>query len=321
MMNNRLSTLRIFAAAALVAITPLASQAKDFPKKDITIIVPFDPGGAVDVTSRILAEYANKELEGVKMKIENRAGGGGVVGQTMAAKAKKDGYTILAMTSSVVTNPKLKKVQYAVSDFEPVALYTMDPEVIAVSKDSPYTTIEEFIAAAKEKELNLTLAGVGTSHDLGAKALKLNNPDLKLKLINTKSFSEQLQAVLGNHVDGAIWPFGEAKSHMDAGSIRVLAVAATERMASFPDIPTWKEKDLNIEEWVTFRGWAAPKGVDSENIAFLSDLMKKINENPEYVEKMNAQGFPIAYRDAAGYKAVIDNYDILTDQVIQAGAK
>lgn len=312
-MKKQICTILFVSVAGLLS---MIAHSKEFPSKDLRIIVPFDPGGAVDVTSRIIAEYANQELDNVKIKIENRSGGGGVVGQTMASRAKPDGYTILAMTSSVVTNPKLKKIEYKVSDFTPVGLYTIDPEVIAVANTSPYKTIDELIAATKKNPISLTLAGVGTSHHLGSLAL-MERAKINFKLVNTKSFGEQLQAVLGGHVDGAMWAFGEAKPHVDAGTIRILAIASKKRMEGFDDVPTWSEAGLNIAEWTTFRGWAVPKGTPDEIVDFLSNLLKKVNNNPEYISKMREQGYPVAYDDAQGYTEIINNYDQLTDVVIE----
>lgn len=307
------------AAGALLAVLMLttgASQAADYPSKDIRIIVPFKPGGAVDTTSRILAEVGNKYLDSVKLKVENRDGGGGVVGQTMAAKAKPDGYTLLAMTSSVVTNPTLKQASYSVADFQPIGLYTYDPEVIAVSAGSPITDIEDFVAKAKEAKLSIAEAGNATSHHLAGIAL-IENADLKLNFVHTRGFGAQLQAVLGGHVDAALWSFGEAKPQADANAVRILAIASDERMEGMPDVPTWAESDLKIDQWATFRGWAAPKGTPDDAVIFLSGLMKKISEDPDYQEKMQAQGFPLSYRDAAGFAEIIDGYDKLTAPLVK----
>ena len=308
-----------FFKSLIVVMTVLLANvalAGNFPEKNIRIIVPFAPGGAVDTTSRIIAEYSKKHLNGIEIKVENRAGGGGVVGQTFAAKAKADGYTVLAMTSSVVTNPKLKEVAYKVSDFKPVALYTMDPEVIAVPSNSPLKNIQDFIAAAKVKPLKIAEAGMGTSHHLSGLAM-IEKGGVQLNFIHTKGFGAQLQAVLGGHVDAALWPYGEAKSHADSGSIRILAIASSSRLISAPSVPTWQESGLGIKEWTTFRGWAVPAGTSDEAVNFLADLLGKVNQDSEYVKRMKDQGYPLAYRDAAGYSAVIKNYDELTELVIE----
>ena len=101
-----MKTFTLAATLAAVLTTPLFAQT--YPEKDIDLVVPFDAGGSGDVTSRIIADTANTILDGAKINVVNRAGGGGVVGQTFVSKAKPDGYTILAMTSSVVTNPQMK---------------------------------------------------------------------------------------------------------------------------------------------------------------------------------------------------------------------
>ena len=115
----------------LLVMIPVAYGA-DFPQRNIRLVVPFEPGGAGDITSRIIVEAANKLLDGSKIIVVNRSGGGGIVGQTFVSRAPADGYTILSMTSSVVTNPALKGASYSVDDFKPVALYNFDPDVIAV---------------------------------------------------------------------------------------------------------------------------------------------------------------------------------------------
>lgn len=293
-----------------------AAHAADYPTKDITIIVPFKPGGAVDTTSRIIAEASKGYMDGVELKVENRDGGSGVVGQTYAANATPDGYTVLAMTSSVVTNPELKGASYKVSDFTPVALYTLDPEVIAVPAGSPFETIEDFIAAAKERKLNIVNSGIGTSHHMAGLAIE-NGSGLTFNYVNTRGFGDQLQAVLGGHVDAALWPYGEAKQHADAGSIRILAVALDDRMEALPDVPTWEEAGLGVEAWTTFRGWGVPKGTPDDAVAYLADLLQQVSEDEGYIEKMTDAGYPLAYRDAAGFKKIIDSYAALTGKIIE----
>ena len=290
-------------------------QAADYPSKDIKIIVPFAPGGAVDVTSRIIAEYANKHLNGVKVVVENRAGGGGVVGQTYAANAKADGYTVLAMTSSVVTNPVLKKTGYEVADFAPVALYTLDPEVIVVPTDSPFKTAEDFVAEAKKRPINTVVAGIATSHHLSGLALE-DSAAIKFNYIPTSGFGAQLQAIMGGHAEAALWPFGETKKHAEAGSVRILAVADDAHLAAFPNIPTWKEAGMNLVRWPTFRGWAVPKGTPKEAIAFLSGLLGKVNQDKEYVARMTDYGYPLAYKDAKGFADVVADYAKVTSEVV-----
>ena len=306
--------------SGIVSISTCAYAADtDYPNKPIDLVVPFDPGGSVDTTSRIIAEVANSYLpDDAKISIVNRSGGGGVIGQTSVARAKPDGYSILAMTSSVVTNPQMKGARYAIDDFEPVALYNLDPQVIAVPGNSPFKTAEEFLAAAEQKKLNVVIAGIGTSHHMSGLAIeKVTNS--KFNYIPTKGFGSQVQAVVGGHADGVLWPLGEAISQLADDRIRILAIASEERSERYPDIPTFQEVGINIPIWATFRGWAVPKGTPKEAVERLSALMKRVYETPSYVEKMKSSGYLATYRDSAGFKSVVDNYSKLTTVIIEEG--
>ncbi|MFN3209039.1 MAG: Bug family tripartite tricarboxylate transporter substrate binding protein [Roseovarius sp.] len=304
-------------ATALGAMVLAGSAwAQSYPEQNIDLVVPFDPGGSVDVTSRIIAETANTILEGAEINVVNRSGGGGVVGQTSVATAKPDGYTVLAMTSSVVTNPQMKGASYEVADFRPVALYNLDPEVIAVPADSPYETAEEFLAAAAEKRLNVVVAGIATSHHMSGLAIE-RATGLEFTYVPTKGFGAQVQAIAGGHADAALWPMGEASGQVGPDGVRILAVASEERDENFPDVPTFQEAGIDIPIWATFRGWAVPKGTPDEAVKVLSDLMKSVYETPEYVEKMQAAGYVPVYRDAEGFEFVVNNYAEQTSVIIE----
>lgn len=295
---------------------PIAFSA-EYPQRNIRLVVPFEPGGAGDTTSRIIVEAANKLLDDIKIQVVNRSGGGGIVGQTFVSRAPADGYTILSMTSSVVTNPALKGASYSVNDFKPVALYNFDPDVIAVAADSPLANIEDLVAAAKTRKPNMVTAGVATAHHMVGLAIE-QNTDLEFNYLPIRGFGNQLQTVMGNHADGGFWPLGEAATHVRGGSIRILAVAAEARDERFPDVPTFEEAGLNVPVWATFRGWAVPAATPDEVVSVLSDLLAKVHESPEYRGKMEAAGFQPVYRDAREFRKVIDDYKRLTDKVIAA---
>jgi len=295
---------------------PFAYSA-DFPERNIQLVVPFEPGGAGDITSRIIVEAANKLLDRRKITVVNRSGGGGIVGQTFVSNARADGYTILSMTSSVVTNPTLKGASYSVDDFKPVALYNFDPDVIAVSTDSPLVTIDDLMAAAMTRKPNMVTAGIATAHHMVGLAIE-QNTDLEFNYLPIRGFGNQLQAVMGNHADGGFWPLGEAATHVQAGSIRILAVAAEERDERFPDVPTFQESGLKVPVWATFRGWAVPAGTPDDIVDVLADLLAKVHKSPEYREKMESAGFKPVYRNAEDFKTVIADYRALTNEVIAA---
>lgn len=289
----------------------------DYPQRNIQLIVPFEPGGAVDTTSRIIAEAANKLLDGQKITVINRSGGGGIVGQTFVSRGRPDGYTILAMTSSVVTNPALKGASYSVDDFKAVAMYNFDPEVIAVAADSPLADAGDLISAAKTRKPNMVTAGIATAHHMVGLAIE-QNTDLEFNYLPIRGFGNQLQTVMGNHADGGFWPLGEAASHAQGGSIRMLAIAAELRDERFPDVPTFDESGLGVPVWATFRGWAVPAETPDEVVSVLSNLLKQVHDSADYRRKMGAAGYHPVYRDSREFKQVIDDYQALTNSVIAA---
>lgn len=310
-----MKNLALIAALGLSGLV-MPAFADGYPQRDIDLIVPFEPGGSVDTTSRIIAETANSILEGGDIVVVNRGGGGGIVGQTSVSMAAPDGYTILAMTSSVVTNPLMKGATYSIADFRPVALYNLDPEVIAVPMDSRFQTAQEFMAAAAADPLNIVVAGIGTSHHLSGLAIE-RVTDATFNYIPTSGFGAQVQAVVGGHADGALWPMGEAMAQAQSGGVRLLAIAQEERDPNFPDVPTFQEVGIDIPIFATFRGWAVPAGTPDDIVATLSDLMREVYETPAYVERMTAAGFLPTFRDAAAFQVVIDDYATRTAAIIE----
>ncbi|WP_274425661.1 Bug family tripartite tricarboxylate transporter substrate binding protein [Chelativorans sp. YIM 93263] len=304
-------------SAAMVAfgLATVPASAQDYPADDVSLIVPFAPGGAVDTTTRIIAESANElgllgEYEFVVENISNT-----VVGQATVARAEPDGQTVLAMTSSIVTNPKLQDTPYQLSDFRPVAVYTLDPEVIAVPTDSEFETIDDFVAAATDGEVSVVTSGEGTSHHMSGLALE-NRADLNLNIINVSAFGEQVQQVAGKHVQAALWPWGEAKKQAEAGTVRILAVASRERLEELPDIPTWEEAGLNVAEFATFRGWGVPAETPEEIVNDLAGVLEQLSENEDYVNRMQEIGSPVHYGGPEEFAQIIENFDELTTEII-----
>lgn len=306
----------ILAAVVASAMLLQPAFADDFVDGDVTVVVPFAPGGAVDTTNRIIVQAANEAglLGNHEFVVENIANS--IVGQMTPAKAEPNGRTILAMTSSIVTNPKLQELPYKLSDYRPVALYTIDPEVIVVPTSSPFKTIDEFKEAAK-KGVSVVTSGVGTSHHMSAIAIQ-NRTDLKLNVINVAAFGEQVQQVAGGHVDAALWPWGEAQKQVEAGVARVLAVASRERIDDLPDVPTWNEAGLNIDEFATFRGWGVAAATPDEIVTGLSGVLKTLSESSTFVKAMGDAGYDVQFGDSQEFQQVIDNYDQLTDEIIAA---
>jgi tripartite-type tricarboxylate transporter receptor subunit TctC len=294
MMSYTRKSRVVWIAAAVAVILGFAgcTSKKEYPAKPIEIIVPFAPGGAVDITARILGAEVEKNL-GQKVLIVNKPGGGAAEGQGFVARAAADGYTLLAITSSVVTNTLTKQVDFKIDSFQPVVLYCFDYEVLLVSGDSPYKTLDDLLAAAKKSQLNLATPGHSTSHHTAGLILE-KKTGVKFKYIHTKGATEQVPMIAGGHAPVGLAAWGEVRSMAEQGKIRILGVMSEKRDPRIPDVPTFKEKGVDIV-YGAWRGIAGPKGMAPEIVAKLDQALKKAIESKEVQDKFKQSGFPLCY--------------------------
>jgi tripartite-type tricarboxylate transporter receptor subunit TctC len=281
-------------------------QTVKFPTKPIEFIVPFAPGGNVDLSARMIAKGMEEVLQG-KIVVVNKAGGGATVGQQYAANAAADGHTMIALTSSFVTNIILKDVQYSVDSLEPIGMFTFDPEIMLVHSGSELKTIEQLLEKAKKEPLMFSTPGHSTSHHIAGIILE-NISGAKFEYIHTNGSAEQTVQIAGGHVEIGLSTYGGAASLIDQRKIRVLAVAADERLKILPDVPTFKEIgfDYNYGAW---RGIAVPKGTPKQIKDILEDAFMKTMTSKSVVEGFSNSGFPITLKNAQGFgKYIIDDY-------------
>jgi tripartite-type tricarboxylate transporter receptor subunit TctC len=311
-MKRLLSALAIVVATVSVSAGPVAAQ--NFPTRNLKIVVPFAPGGAVDFTSRLIAEAASTHSGGHKIVIENLPGGGAVIGQTAVANAKPDGYTLLAYTSSVINNPLTKKTTFTYKSFTPVFMYCFDPDVVVVAANSPFKTIGELVEAAKKREVSVATPGYSTSHHIAGLILT-EKTGAKFGYIHNESAAMQFQQLMGGHVEVAFVSGGEALGYTKDGSVRALGIISKSRTKEFPATPTFKESGIDME-WGTFRGMAVPAATPGKVVAALEQIMKKATENPTFVNGMTKAGYPIDYRGSREFAAYVDGEAKVMEEIL-----
>jgi len=292
----------LFALPVLMGALWGSKEAAKYPSKNIETVVPFAPGGSVDVSMRILTGVVEKDL-GQKMLIVNKAGGGATEGQSYVARAKPDGYTLLAMTSSVVTNTITKKVDFTIDSFDPVLQYCFDPEILFVTATSPYKTLEDFMAAAKRGPIMNSTSGHSTSHHVAGILLE-KLAGIQLTYVHTKGGKEPITMVAGGHVASSFGSYGVTKSLIDQGKIRVLGVMSEKRDPRFPDVPTFKEKGIDIL-YGPWRGVAAPRGTPPEVMERLNQAFKKALATEEVKTKFARADIPLAVLDGKDFAKII----------------
>ena len=285
---------------------PLADAA-EYPNKTIQIINPFPPGAVTDIVARIVAPKMSTAL-GQQVVVVNKAGGGGAVGIQAAKDAAPDGYTILVTPPPILLIPIVNKNSgFTMKDFAPLSLATSSPNTTVVKGDAPWKTLEEFIADAKKNagQLNYGSAGPGTTPHFIGELVKLKTK-IDLTHVPLGSESAAATAVLGGHVNIAFLTLGTTRSHIEAGTMRALAVASNRRLKDFPNVPTTVEKgfsELNLKIWVGFFAPAkTPPAIVKRLAAAVGDSLK----DPEIIaniEKSQALIENLGPQEAAKFYA------------------
>lgn len=285
----RRALIALIAALAL----PLGAFAQAWPTRmPIKFIVVYPPGGASDVTARLIAAKLTESL-GQSVIVENKPGANGIIATDYVAKAAPDGYTILmANLGPNAINPAVyKKLPYdGVKDFAPITLTTIVPQIIVVNPSLPVKTPAELIAYSKKNPNKVTFAsaGNGASNHLSGELFNAMG-GIKMTHVPYKGDSPSIIDVMSGTVDVALPTAIAVMNQVKAGKVRAIAVTGTKRLASLPDVPTVAET-LPGYEAVSWGGVMAPAGTPPEVINRLNAEINKILKMPDVAEKLEALG-------------------------------
>lgn len=303
--------------AASLAI-PAACLAKDYPSKPVNYVIPFGPGGESDVTARHQQSFF-KEMFGEDLVISYKPGGGGAVGWSQLNKAKGDGYNIMGINlPHIILKPRQKAVGFKTEDLVGVYMFHYTPDAIVVNQDSPFKTLQDLIDFAKENPKKVTLSGSGKGTANHLAQLRFDKmAGIKTTYIPFKGTGKAVTALLGKQVK-AEWGYTSVGAK-HAQKVRMLAVAMEERHPTFPDVPTFKELGFDLVSGA-YRGIAVPKSTPEEIRVQLSDMIGKINANPEFRQRMERDGMSLLSIDYKGYQPFIDKMtEIYVETATEAG--
>ena len=303
-MKKTLKTLLVLTITLVLSMSVCMTAVADFPDKPITIVVPFAAGGNVDICARIVADELSKVLD-TEVVVEDRPGGGAIIGQTYALSAKPDGYTILALTSSFVTNILSGDTEFGMEDARAIGMICFDPEVVVVSEASGIKTMDEFMALCKEREVTNSTPGFSTSHHIASLVLAEKH-GLKFAYMHTDGSAEQVVQLAGGHAEVGLTTYGGAATLINEGKIVPLAVCAPERHQALPDVPTMAECGYDFD-YGAYRGYAVPAGTPDEVVQVLSDALKQVMESENVIKAFTDAGFPVTYKSAEEYQEFLDN--------------
>ena len=272
--------LPVSLCAALLFSMPFAAHAQAYPNKPVRFVSGFPPGGAVDVTARIVGPKLS-ELWGQQVVVDNRAGAAGTIAADIVAKANPDGYTLLFCTVAHVTTPAVyKKLPYDhIKDFAPVSLIGTAPNVLVVHPSLPVKSVSEFIAYAKANpgKINYGSAGVGSLLHLSMEMFR-SRTGTDIVHVPYKGGSVALIDLLGGHVLAMFDLLPGLLPSIKAGKVRALGVSVTRRDPQLPDVPTIAESGVPGFEVMWWAGVCAPAKVPKPIVAKLNaDLIKALN--------------------------------------------
>jgi len=289
------SILRGFTVVILaLAVLTAEAGAQNYPQRVVRLIVPFPPGGSVDVTARMLAQKLTDNL-GQQFIVENRAGAGGNTGAEYVAKSEPDGYTLLhTAPGPLVVNQTLftKGLPYdPAKDFAPVALFAIAPIVLMVNPAVPANDVQELIALAKSQpgKINFASAGPGSTNHLSGELFK-SMAKIDIAHVPYRGAGPAMNDLIGGHVQMFFDLLPASLQQINSGKVRALANAGAKRPVALPNLPTVAEQGLAGFDASSWIGLVAPAQTPAPVVTRLADEIQKILKSPDMIARIHELG-------------------------------
>lgn len=320
---QRRSLLGIAASALLgtVASLALAGPAAAYPDRPLTIIVPWGAGGGTDATARIIASILEGEL-GQRVNVVNRTGGSGVVGHSAIAEADADGYTLGLATVEINMMHWQGLTDLTWESYTPIALVNEDPAGVQVRADAPYETLQDLLddITARPGALQASGTGQGGIWHLAIAGMlnDLGYEPGSVVWVPSDGAASGLQDLVAGGVHVVPCSLPEARSLIDAGRVKSLAIMAGDRAGLFPDVPTLGEvtdSDWQIGAW---RGIVGPKGLDDSIVETLTAAIEAVYNSDQYREFMAAQGYGVRWASGQEFADFMAASDARLGEVMKA---
>jgi putative tricarboxylic transport membrane protein len=277
------ATLSVSVVAALAAV-PVMAQA--IFTKPIELVVHTSAGSGGDVVSRAVAEIIRKEkLLPQMMNVNNRVGGGGVVGWSYFKTKRGDPHVMMSVTGTILVMAYRPEINIGLENYTPLALFAIDPQTIMVPADSPYKTFKDLMEAVRTKPdavVGATTSATGTGR-MVIWLMEKQIPGSRIKFVNFKGGSEAVTSVAGGHTTFTTENLSEGQGFVDGKKVRVLAIASDKRLPQAPDVPTLQELGYPITAG-TIRGFTYTAGVPKEAVMTMEGALKKAHDSAEWKE-------------------------------------
>jgi tripartite-type tricarboxylate transporter receptor subunit TctC len=312
--NNRFFAV-ICLFLVMLLITPLWTQAQaedlDYPDRSITLVVPYSPGGMIDTSARIFAEFLEKHLK-QPIVILNKTGGGTTIGGKYVASAKPDGYTLGFFPLGTVVPEAyayFRKAPYSRDDLQPICRVMAATISISVRSDAPWNSFQELIKHAKENPgMKVGTQGVTSSGWLQMGSVIKKVAGVEFVNVPFRGGAKIIAALLGGHVPVGSPDYSKVKPLREANKLRPLAILAEKRASFAPDVPTMVELGYPLP-YNSFVGLFGPRGIPEEIVRKLESLAGTIAKNPAFKERSNKMSMQVNYEDAAAFRKALIVYE------------
>jgi tripartite-type tricarboxylate transporter receptor subunit TctC len=308
-------------AVAVVLALTTAGAAQDYPNKPVRLIIPFPPGGSNDVVGRLIATHLGEKL-GKQVVVDNRgAGAGGVVGTEVVANSPHDGYTLGIISLAHAVNPWLYKLPYdPIKSFAPIAILASGPNVLVVNPTLPVHSVQELLAAAKEKpgQLQYASAGIGSFQHLGGELFKLM---AKVNILHVpfKGGGPAMIDVIGGHTKVMFSSLVQTTPHIKSGKLRALGTGGLKRNPVLPDVPAIAEAGVPDYEAVNWWGLVAPAGTPPAIVQKIHDAVAAVQNSEEVKKHFASEGAQIVQMSTPEFAAFIEKEMKKWEQVVKEG--
>ncbi len=272
-----------------------AAKAQTWPDRPVKIIVAVSAGGSIDTLTRILADRLGERWK-QSVIVENRPGGAGNVGAAMAARAAPDGYTLhmagQSLTSNITNVPET--APNPATDFDPIVFVAFGQDVLMVSRDSPYKTVADLVAAAKARPGQLNFGSLGTSSSAHLATVQFEDlTGVRAEHVPYSNFAQMQTDLVSGRLSFWLATLGGVLGAIKGGNIHALAVSGTDRAAQLPDVPTFRQLGIDLVEPSSWYAIMAPKGAPADVIAKVNADANAILNEPAMVEKLSALGYQL----------------------------
>lgn len=287
-----------------------------YPDRDITLVVPWAPGGATDTLARLIGSNIQKNISKTVIVL-NKAGGNGAIGHSYGSSARKDGYTTTLMTTESSIMHLMGTAKFSWRDFTPIALIATAPAVIAVVQDSPYKTYDDFVLSVKNSPEKVKVASLseGSIWNLALRLIAIES-DVKFTAIPFDGGNPAITAALGGHADAVVCGFSEILPFVQDGRMRILGVTSAERQKAYPDAPTFKEMGIPVEIGAWW-GIGLPKNVPEDIVAKASMLYADAINASDSQKFLFDRGFESNYLNGEDFASWLEKMESVFKKALE----